>query len=50
LAQRVFHRLPKAEIHSERQRGNELRQPDVRTISPRSHSAPETSRPDPRRR
>jgi hypothetical protein len=50
LAQHVLHRLPKAEIHAKGQRGNELRQPDVRAISPRSHSEPETRRPDPRRR
>ena len=49
LPQHVLHRLPEAEIHAERQRGDELRQPDVRTIGPLGHSA-ETIRPAPRRR
>jgi hypothetical protein len=40
LAQHVLHRLPKAEIDTERQRGDELRQPDMRTISPHGHSEP----------
>jgi hypothetical protein len=33
----VLHRLPKAEIHAERQRGDKLRQPEVRTIDPDGH-------------
>jgi hypothetical protein len=37
LPQHVLHRLPKAEIDTERQRRDELRQPDVRTIDPLGH-------------
>jgi hypothetical protein len=37
LPQDVFHRLPEAEIYSERRRGDEFRQPDVRTIGPLGH-------------
>ena len=33
----MLHRLPKAEVYSEGQRGDELCQPDVRTIGLRSH-------------
>ena len=50
LPQHVLHRLPEAEIHAERKRGDELRQPDVRTIGPHGHSEPETIRPAPRQR
>jgi hypothetical protein len=32
LAQHVLHRLPEAEVDAERERGDELRQPNMRTI------------------
>jgi hypothetical protein len=37
LPQHVLHRLPESKVHPERQRGDELSQPDVRTIGPFSH-------------
>lgn len=37
LAQHVLHRLAEAEIHAERQCGDELGQPDVRAIGPVNH-------------
>ena len=45
LAQHVLHRLPEAEIHAERERRDELRQPDVRAIGPLIHSSPRLSAP-----
>ena len=48
LAQHVLHRLPKAEVHAERQRGDELRQPDVRAIGPLGHR-PRLLRREPRK-
>ena len=39
LAQHVLHRLPKTEINAERQRGDELRQPEVRAIGLISHGS-----------
>ena len=39
LAQHVLHRLAKPEIDAERQRGDELRQPEVRTIGLISHGS-----------
>ena len=49
LPQHVLHRLPKAEIDAERERGDELRQADVPTIGPVIHtptlSGPPSIRP-----
>ena len=49
LAQHVLHRLPKAEIHAERQRGDELGQPDVRAIGPPGHRPRLPRRAEPRK-
>ena len=37
LPQHVLHRLPEAEVDAERERGHELRQPDLRAIDPAGH-------------
>ncbi len=37
LPQDVLHRLPEAEVDAERERGNELRQTDLRAIAPAGH-------------
>ena len=37
LPQDVLHRLPEAEVDPERERGNELRQADLRAIAPAGH-------------
>ena len=43
LAQHVLHRLPEAQVDAERQRGDELRQPNVRAIDLAGHAAETTS-------
>jgi hypothetical protein len=37
LAQHMLHRLPEAEVHAKRKRGDQLRQPEVRAIGPVAH-------------
>jgi hypothetical protein len=38
LAQDVLHRLAEAEVDAERERGDELGQPDARTVDPAGHA------------
>jgi hypothetical protein len=39
LTEHVLHRLPETEVDAQRERGNELRQPNMRTISLAGHTA-----------
>jgi hypothetical protein len=45
LPQHVLHRLPEAEVYAERERGNQLRQPNLRAIDLAGHSCPILTEP-----